>query len=306
MQQSTQIIAQRRNSGVVMVLVGALLFALKGIFIKKAYQYDIDSSSLLAFRMLFSLPLYVVIMFWDVRRGNAFPKLVRRDWYVVGYLSFMGYFLASLLNFEGMKYVDASLERIVLFVYPTFVLAINAIYNKRPILSVQVVAILLSYIGIMLAYFGNLQINPGQSLAWGIVLVLLSGLVYSFYLVGSEGIMKRMSSLQFTYISMILAVVPIVVFTLMAKGLDMFDQDPYAYLYAILMAVFSTVIPTFLFMEGIQRVGSTNMSIIASIGPIFTIFLASWFLGEILTPLQIVGTGFVLAGVYLISRSKTK
>lgn len=290
--------------GAFFVFLAAFCFALKGILIKLAYQYRIDAISLLTLRMLAALPFYVGIILYLNRHDSVQQRLHRlsaRQWLTLALLGVTGYYLASFFNFLGLTYINASLERILLFIYPTFVLVMNAVYYKRAVSRRQWLALLLTYGGIWLAFQENLDTGAQRALYLGAFWVILSGLVYAVYLVGSDRMIARIGSQRFTCYAMMAATAPTVLHCLVANGLNLSGFAWPVYGLGLLMGILVTVIPTFLIAEGIKRVGSGNAAIIASVGPIFTLVLSTTLLNELISTAQLIGTGFVLAGVFLIS-----
>ncbi|MCK8491698.1 DMT family transporter [Spirosoma sp. RP8] len=286
--------------GAFLVFLAAFCFAMKGILIKLAYQYPIDSISLLTLRMLAALPLYVAIAF-NIARKHPPVQLTLQQWLVLAILGITGYYLASFFNFLGLVYITAGLERILLFVYPTFVLLMNALGFGRRVSRLQIMALLLTYAGILLAFVGNIETTTQKDVMLGAFWVILSGLAYAVYLVGSDRMIARIGSQRFTCYAMIAATVPTVIHCAMVNGLHLGGYPAPVYGLGLGMGIFVTVIPTFMIAEGIKRVGSGNASIIASVGPIFTIILATTILHETISDAQIAGTLFVLFGVFLIS-----
>jgi drug/metabolite transporter (DMT)-like permease len=302
-QQSSRV---RYWLGAFLVFLAAFCFAMKGVLIKLAYQYSIDSISLLTLRMLFALPFYVLIAL-RLSRQKPTKRLTPQQWIILALLGITGYYLASYFNFLGLVYITAGLERILLFVYPTFVLLMNALGFGRRVTRLQILALLLTYAGILLAFLGNVETSQQKDIYLGAFWVILSGLVYAVYLVGSDQMITKVGSQQFTCYAMIAATVPTVLHCALQNGLQLGSYPLPVYILGISMGIFVTVIPTFMIAEGIKRVGSGNASIIASIGPIFTIVLATTILHEQISWQQIAGTALVLTGVFLISwRGQTK
>ncbi|MEZ0540504.1 DMT family transporter [Fibrella arboris] len=286
--------------GAVCVFLAAFCFAMKGIMIKLAYQDGVDALSLLTLRMLFSLPFYVGTLLWLARRVPH-VQMAPKQWGLVALFGIMGYYVASYLNFVGLAYIDASLERVLLFTYPTFVLLLNAFLVKRPVASLQWVALALTYSGIMIAFLPHLAGSNSAKTIWlGAGWVILSGLVYALYLVGSDSMIARLGAQRYTCYAMLAATVPTVLHKALATGLDLSNFPVSVYIIGLSMALVNTVLPTFLIAEGIKRVGSANTALIGSIGPIFTVMLASSVLGEHISEGQVIGTVFVLTGVLLI------
>jgi len=288
-----------------MVALAAVAFSGKAIIIKLAYRHGVDAVTLLALRMLFSAPLFVALAVWDARREKRAP-LSRRDLGAIAALGFVGYYLASYFDFLGLQYVTAALERLLLFIHPTFVLLLSAMLFKRRITSRDVVAVVLSYIGIGLVFGHDVATQPGNVLL-GSFWVLLSALFYATYLLGSGRLVGRVGSLRFSCYAGLVSCVGVVAHFLVTRDAGLIVSQPAAvYNLSLLMAGVSTVLPIVLTSEGIRRIGASHASIVASIGPIATIFLGAIFLDEPVTALQLAGAALVLAGILAISLQKNK
>lgn len=295
-----------------LVFVGAVCFSTKAVFVKLAYQYDVDSISLLALRMAFSLPIFLSIAWWSNRDQKNNYQMQPKDWFYTLVLGAMGYYLASLLDFLGLQYVTAGMERLVLFTYPTLVVIISAIFLKQKIFKIHYIALSLTYIGIGIAFFEHLNADPhsifdtDNHFMYGAMLVFAAALAYAIYLVGSGSILPRLGTVRYNSLSMSAAGVAVLIHHAIVNQLALFDFVPEVYYYGIAMALISTVIPSFMIAEGIRIIGATNASIIGSVGPISTIILAYIFLGERLGWWQWGGTMLVIVGVLLISLQKGK
>lgn len=289
-----------RLTGALIVAVAAIAFSGKAIIIKLAYRYGVDALTLLAFRMLFSAPMFVALAWWDRRRERREP-LSRADLRNVAILGFIGYYLASYFDFLGLQYVTAALERLLLFIHPTFVLIFAAVLFKRRITLGDVVAVVLSYVGIAFVFGHDLATQPGN-VALGAFWVLLSALFYAAYLLGSGRIVGRVGSIRFACYAGIVSCVAVVVHFVVVRDVSLLFGQPLAvYNLSLLMAAVSTVLPIVLTSEGIRRIGASHASIVASIGPVATIFLGAVFLDEAITWVQVTGAALVLAGILAIS-----
>ena len=289
------------------VLVGAIFFSTKAIFVKLAYQYPIDSVSLLTLRMAFSFPLFLLVGFWATRKkAMQTYTMTRQDWGYTIALGLFGYYVASLLDFLGLQFISASFERIILYLYPTLVLLISFLFFKTKIKSIHVIALLLTYVGVGIAFFENLQIAVEDDILKGSLLVFGAAVAYAIYLVGSGRLLPNIGTFRYNSISMSAASLGIFAHNGLVNGWDLLNFPTPVYWIALGMALVATVIPSFLIAEGIRVIGSTNASIIGSVGPIATIALAYIFLGERLGWLQWVGTLFVIAGVVLITLQRRK
>lgn len=293
----------KENSlGVILAVFGVVLFSAKAIMVKLAYVYDIDSVSLLLLRMLFSLPVYLVIAF--LVRPEKKEEIKKTDYLWLVFFGFVGYYLASYFDFEGLNYIKAGLERIVLFVYPTLVLLISRMFLKTKISNIQILAIVLTYVGVVTAFSGELDLTSDH-LYSGVGLIFLSALTYAMYLVGSGWLIPKFGVLCFTSYAMIISTVCVVVHYGITHEINLLEYPNEVYFLGVGMAILSTIIPSFMVSKSIQLIGSSNFSIIASIGPISTIMLAYVFLDETLSINQVFGTVIVICGIWIVSK-KTK
>ena len=295
-----------RNSylfAAILTVIGAILFSTKAVLIKLAYQHPIDSLSLLALRMLFSLPFFVGALLFKKQATTDLP-IARTDWLKMAAIGMSGFYCASYLDFIGLQYISASLERMVLYIYPTLVLLISAIAFKQKITKIQYIALALSYIGVAIIFSGKISTVGNSNPLLGAFFVFFAALTYAIFLVGSGQLLPRIGTRRFTAYSMIAAAMAVLLHNTIANGFDLLKYPLEIYGIVFFMAVFATVLPTFMIAEGIRIIGANNSSIIGAIGPVSTIVLAYFFLGERLYPMQILGTLFVISGVLLITLNK--
>ncbi|MFK7775751.1 MAG: DMT family transporter [Saprospiraceae bacterium] len=289
------------------VFIGAIFFSTKAIFVKLAYQYGIDSVSLLTLRMAFSFPLFLAIGFWSFRKkSNQTYQLTKNDWGWSIIMGLCGYYVASLFDFMGLQYISASFERIILYLYPTIVLLISFFFFHSRIRRVHVIALLLTYIGVGIAFYENFQTAEESEVVTGASLVFGAALAYAIYLVGSGHLLPKIGTFRYNSISMSAACLGIFIHNIGLHGFNLLEFALPIYWISLAMALVATVIPSFMMAEGIRVIGSSNAAIIGSIGPISTIGMAYLFLGERLGWLQWVGTFFVIVGVLLITMQKRR
>ncbi|UMB54567.1 DMT family transporter [Lutibacter sp. A64] len=291
------------NSGVFIAIVGIVLFSAKAVLVKLAYQYNVSAIHLLLFRMLFALPFYILIAFYVKPQNPNIIKKVDFLWIVL--FGFIGYYLASYFDFLGLQYIKAGLERIILFVYPTLVLLISKIVFKTIISLKQLLAILITYFGVLIAFWGELNFESSNVILGGF-LVFLSALTYAIYLVGSGWLIPKFGVVPFTAYAMIVSTICVLIHYLVIDRTSIFEYSYQVYVLGFLMAVLSTLIPSFLVSLAIKKLGASNFSIIGSIGPISTIILAYIFLGEKLSFLQFIGAFVVILGIGIVSSKKMK
>ncbi len=293
-------------SGFLITLAGAIFFSTKAIFVKLAFQYtQADAVTLLCLRMLFSLPFYLFAAWLAGRKENK-TVLTRKDWIWICIMGILGYYLSSLFDFIGLQYVSAGLERLILFLYPTFAVLINTFYFKTRLNRMQWLALGLTYAGIGIAYFGELHLDRSNpKFFFGSFMIFLCAITYSFYLVGTGRLVQRVGVTRYTAYAMLAATAGIFVSFLTTHAIT---RIPFTYSltgYGIALAVIATVLPSFLMSNGMKKIGSNNVSIITSIGPVSTILQAHWFLGEPIIAPQIIGTALVILGVILIGWQST-
>ena len=286
--------------GVALVVLGALGFSGKAVLIKLAYAYPVDAATLLALRMLFSLPFFLAVGLWSQYRGSQLP-LSRRDHVAVVALGLLGYYLASYLDFLGLQFVSAGLERLILFLYPTLVVVISALWLHRPIAPRERYALLLSYGGIALACFHDSATTQNE-FYFGAALIFGSAFAFALYLIGSGQLVVRLGASRFTAYAMTVSVVAVLTQFFLTHAPQALQQPMPVYWLSLAMAILSTVLPAFLMSAGIRRIGSSRAALIATIGPISTILLAHVFLGESVSAMQMLGTVLVCAGTVMVSR----
>lgn len=286
------------------VLIAAVGFSAKAVIIKLAYGYStqVDAVTLMALRMLMALPIFLWVGFWQGKKKGQIFTL--KDLLRVLILGGLGYYLASFLDFTGLKFISAGLERVILFLYPTFVVLLSAVFFRRPITRREMLALFLSYAGMIWVFQENMQ-QGSSDVIKGSSLVLASAICFALFLMGSGVMVKRIGSGRFTAYSMTVACIATLVHFVSVHDFTLLKLPSPVYYLAALMALFSTVIPAFLMNAGIQRIGSGTASMISSVGPIGTLILAYIFLGEQLSSAQIIGTFLVLTGVFIASRAKS-
>ena len=292
-----------KSLGAIVGITGIVMFSAKAIMVKLGYRYDVDTVTLLLLRMVFALPFYLIISIRESRKPSIY-KLSKKDiWSIVG-LGFIGYYLASYFDFYGLKFISASLERLILFVYPTLVILISMAFLKKKVTKIQVYAILITYFGIFIAFADDLTFQSDQ-LWLGVISIFLSAFTYAFYLVGSGVLIPKLGAVRFTAYAMTLSCFMVIIHYLITNSYEVLNQPWEVYVIGFGMAMISTVIPSFLISEAIRRLGASNFAIYGSIGPISTIMLAIIFLGERIDFYQIIGTVVVIFGVSIINLKKT-
>jgi drug/metabolite transporter (DMT)-like permease len=292
--------------GFLIAFTGSLLFSTKAIIVKKAFaDINADALTLLTLRMIFSLPFYLVAAFF-ISSNKANKKMTAKEWIVIIILGTAGYYLSSLLDFLGLQYISAGLERLILFLYPSFVVLINAFLFKEKIKGIVIWALVLSYLGILIAYFGELQIDTGNpNFYWGSFLIFLCSITFAIYIAGSGYIIPKVGASKFTAYALLCSTAGVFIHYVLKGNYKPLQESTDLWWYGILLAVVATVIPTFMLSSATKKIGASKVAIISSIGPVSTILQAHFILGEPIFTEQIIGTLMILAGVLLLS-VKTK
>jgi drug/metabolite transporter (DMT)-like permease len=286
--------------GLAIAIGGAVLFSTKAVVAKLLYRYHIDAVTLIAFRMLFSLPVFAAIALWKMRTE---APLGRADaWRLVG-LGLVGYYLSSFLDFLGLQYITVGLERLILFLTPSFVLLASALWLKQRIGRQQWLSLLTAYGGIVLVFFHDLS-GGGSNVALGSLLVLGSAVAYALYLLGSGEMVKRLGSLRLVSYAMCVSSAACIGQFFLLRPAALLVQPLPVYGLSLVNGIVCTVMPVFMTMAAVQRIGAGAASQAGMIGPVSTLFLGAVILSEPVTSWQLAGTALVLAGIYLLSKVK--
>ncbi|WP_341677110.1 DMT family transporter [Niveibacterium sp. SC-1] len=293
------------TTGLALAVVAALGFSAKAIFVKLAFPYGVDALTLLALRVALAGPVFLFLA-W--RSGRNALALTQRDWLALTALGLLGYYGASLLDFMGLAYISAGLERLILFVYPTLTLLISVLAFGHRASRRELLAVALAWAGIAFAFSHDLGINRDNSQAvWlGAGLVFASAVCYALYLAGAGQMIARLGSQRFTALAMSISTVACLLHFSLARPLSGLAQPAPVLGYALAMAIFSTVLPVFALSAAIRRLGAARCAVIGSVGPVITIGLGIWLLGEPLSLAQVAGTVLVLGGVSLAGKPKAK
>jgi drug/metabolite transporter (DMT)-like permease len=284
--------------GLLFAIGGVLCFSLRPILIKLAYAWSQDPVTLLALRMAFAAPFFVGVAIWTGRRGSVNPLSTRDLSYVV-LLGLLSYYAASFLDFLALQYISAGLGRLVLFLYPTIVVLLSAVFLARPMAGRELIALVLTYAGLALVLLHSFDGNRDVLLGAG--LAMASSLCYAVYLVAGSQVIARVGSMRFSAYAMVAATVACLLQFVVLRPFGALDVPVQVLGYAATMAVVSTVIPVFLTAEALRRVGANTVAIVGALGPVSTIALGWIGLEEAMTPLQLAGVGLVLIGVLAVS-----
>lgn len=311
----------RRTQGFLCALAGAVAFSGKAIVAKLMYRHGADAISVVGLRMAMALPMFLLMAWWAGRSsgaGGRLPLSRRQLWQVIG-LGFTGYYLASTLDFLGLQYISASLERAILYLNPSLVLLLSVCFLGARLRWVQVLALMISYAGVLVVFLHDWDVahmvsdasqglDARSAVAMGSVLVFLSALSYAIYLMGSGQLVQQLGSMRLVGLASCAACLMClaqwwVAHALSEGRLGGLDHLPWqVWGLSALNATACTVLPVWLVMRGVQLLGASVAAQVGMVGPLSTIWLASWFLDEPVTARLMMGTGTVLLGILVLSR----
>jgi drug/metabolite transporter (DMT)-like permease len=283
-----------------MAAAGAVAFSGKAIIVKLAYRYGVDAVTLIMYRMLFALPMFALLAWWA---GRGRPPLTRRDLAAVAGLGFLGYYLASFLDFLGLQYITASLERLILYLNPTLVLGLSVLLHGHRVRARQLAALGVSYLGVLLV-FGHEARLEGADVALGAALCFGAAVSYALYLVFSGTEVKRLGALRLTGWATSVACVLCLLQFLLLRPLSAAVVAPEVLWLSLLNATLCTLVPVILVMMAIERIGPTLTAQTGMLGPLATVALGVVLLGEPFTPWVAAGTALVLVGIWLLARAR--
>jgi drug/metabolite transporter (DMT)-like permease len=291
----------------VLATLGAVAFSGKAIIVKLAYRHGVDAVTLIMLRMLFALPFFLVMTWWSGRH-TAMRKpapLTSKDMLGVVWLGLTGYYLASFLDFAGLQYITASLERLILYLNPTLVLLLGLLFFRRHIGRRQAAGMAISYGGVLLV-FGHEVTLQGTDAAWGAILVFLSAVSYALYLFYSGEMVQRLGSMRLVGLATSVAcVLCIAQFVILRPLSAAWTVAPEVIWLSVLNATLCTVVPVMMVMMAIERIGSGLAAQVGMIGPMSTMLMGVVVLGEPFTGWLVLGTLLVILGVFVCSRARS-
>ena len=296
-----------RAWGLLLALGGVVGFGFRPVFVKLCYAVEpVSPVTLLFIRMLVSLPFFAAVAWWlgykNAQSSVKRAPLTPREWAAVAGLAFVGYYLASFLDFIGLQYVGAGVGRLILFMYPTMVVALSLVFLKKRPTRRELAALAISYAGIALVVSGQAG-APGQGrlFLFGVMMCLASALSYAIYLVAGSALTRRIGSMRFTAYTMIVSTLPAAIQFFALEPLSALDLSARLWWTLLGMVVFATVIPSFMVAEALKRVGANQFALIGAVGPVVTVYAGAIGLEEPVTAIQVAGSVLVISGVLLVS-----
>lgn len=297
--------SNHRYYGFILLFLGTFLFSAKGVFIKLAYVYHVPPVVLMTLRMLMAMPFYLWVLRQELKKAPSQTLNVQTIGLCIVFGLF-GYYVASFLDLTGLQYLPANIERLILYAYPSFVILLSVVFLRQPLSLAKFNCIVIIYSGLLWVFASDIKaLETSPEIILGALLVAGSALSFAVFFIGSELMMRKLPSRLFTSIAMLGASAAIVLhFSLTLPWQNLFNQALPVYGYALTIAFFCTVIPSFLLAAGIAKVGAASGSMAGGISPVFTLLLAYFLLGETLNIYQGIGFVVVVFGVIKLSRLK--
>ena len=293
-------------SGLLLAAAGAIAFSGKAIIVKLSYRYGVDAVTVIMYRMLLALPFFVLLGWWSERQTFARDNpLSKRDVMGIVALGFVGYYLSSYLDFLGLQYITASLERLILYLNPTLVVLLGWLLFKKEIQPIRMLAMGVSYSGVLLVFAHELSF-AGTDVVLGSSLVFASALTYAVYLIYSGQLVQRVGAMRLVGWATSVACVCCIVQFLVLRPLSAAVVPTEVLWLAGLNALACTVAPVLMVMMAIERIGAALTAQTGMIGPMATIALGVLLLDEPLNVWIGLGTLLVLSGVYIVSKYGAK
>ncbi len=293
---------KKRSLGFVLAMMGTLLFSLKSIFIKFLYLQGLNADEVLVLRMLLSLPIYTAILVWTLNTRTVNKELNKSSVFKIFLLGFLGYYLASLLDLMSLELISAQLERLGLFTYPFMVAVLGYFFFKEPFTRRLLFSLIITYLGLWVVIGQELKIS-GEGVIEGTLLVLASALSFAFYVLFSKGYINQLGSQLFTCIAMISSCVFGLIHGVVVLDIDTMSVSNIAWFWMVMLVILSTVIPSFMMVEAIDRIGPAKTGVVGMLGPVFTITLAIYLLNEPFTIGLVIGAILMMTGVATLMKT---
>jgi drug/metabolite transporter (DMT)-like permease len=291
------------TTGFLFAIGSAALFAIRPIFVKLVYAQGIDPTTLIAFRMLFSAPIYAIILILLLRATETRALLSLKAIISTCVIGLFGYYAASFLDLIGLQYVTAQLGRMILYVYPTMVILLSALFFKQKINLTMFISLAITYTGVAIIFGHDLD-QFGSDVFIGAAFILGSALSFSIYLIFSKSLITEIGSRVFTCIALISASIGIFIHYALTRSVASPEVNAEGLFWILVIAIFCTVIPTFFTTSAVARIGANKTGIVAMVGPAFTSTFAILILNEVFTPFHAIGIIMIVAGVWYLHREK--
>lgn len=292
-----------RGLGILLAVLGVVCFSVRPVLVKLVYAHGVDPTTLLALRLGLAAPAFAAVALWSGLRGRG-PAIAGRDWATMVALGLVGQYVASWFDMAGLVHVDAGLGRLILFLYPTVVVVLSALFLRSPITRREFAALALSYAGLALVLLP--RGGGGSDVPYGAMLIFTGATCYAVYLVAGSRVIGRVGAMRFSAYATLFAFAASCVHFLATHPLSALDLPSPVWLYAGIIASVSTVLPIFAVAEALRRIGANHVALIGAVGPVSTVTLGHLGLGETLSGLSFAGAILILSGVLIVTVKPAK
>jgi drug/metabolite transporter (DMT)-like permease len=293
------------TTGFMFAIGSAALFAIRPIFVKLVYAQGIDPTTLIAFRMLFSAPIYAIILVLLLRAPERRALLSTKAVISSAIIGLFGYYAASFFDLIGLQYVTAQLGRMILYVYPTMVVILGVLFFKEKVNLRMFISLTITYIGVAMIFGHDLD-QFGSEVYTGALFILASALSFSIYLIFSKTLITEIGRQVFTCIALIAASIGIFIHYALTRSVVSPEVNAQGLFWILVIAIFCTVIPTFFTTSAVARIGANKTGVVSMIGPAFTSTFAILILSETFTVYHAIGIVMTVSGVWYLHREKLK
>lgn len=284
--------------GITLVVLGTILFSSKAIVVKYAYQFNVEPIQLQALRMVIVLPFYAAILGWLLFKSGG-RGVTRKSLLGAVLAGIACYHIASYLDLVGLQTISAGLERVILFCYPAIAVLMGWWFlGEKPTKRIGL-AVLLSYAGIFVFFFADLNVS-GDAIWFGSLMVFLASILTAWYMVANQHISRKIGSQRFTCIAMIAACTTMLMHAAIQGVGDIQSQPMPVYGSALAIAIFCTLIPSFMVSAGVKSIGASRAGVVGAVGPLVTIVLSNWLLNDPVTVFHITAIALVISGMRLL------
>jgi drug/metabolite transporter (DMT)-like permease len=296
------------TSGLLAAMLSAILFSGKGVLMKLAFTQGASLWLFMALRMIYAMPFFLLLWFRSVKRARlqGLPDFKFKDWIVVLLLGLVGYYLSGLLDIAGLRFVSAGMERLILYTHPSLVVLFGWFFLRRKVGKPLLFAMGLSYAGLVLAFVEETHMSQNSHALLGGLMIFGSAMAYALFLLYSGQHLKRLGHERLFVAGMLVCTVAVLIQSLFKVHVSEWVASGNVHVYALIVAVLGTVVPTMLLGTAIQSLGPERTAILGTVGPVFTLFLGHFTLHEPLTWLNTSGLALTLAGGWVLGREQKR
>ncbi|MCK6265865.1 DMT family transporter [Vibrio sp. ZSDE26] len=288
------------RTGILYALVGTLLFSIKPVLIKLAYSVGGDATSIMSLRAASSLPLYIAILLWLCWDPDKRSKL-KKYGLQAALVGVLGYYCASLLDILALDFISAQLERLLIFMFPSFVVFISWGILKEAPRKGTLTSIALGYVGVAMIVMHDFS-SFGHQVWLGSAMAIASALIFAIYLVLSKKFISKMGAQLFTSVGMGSAGI-VIMAQYQLQGAQFTEMPNELIWMGVMIGVFCTVLPSYFVAAAMARLTPSVLSLTSNIGPAVTALFAILLLDESFTHWH--GMGMILV-VYAVVRINKK